>query len=233
MVTRIHARHILRRTRGCLFPLVALPVGHVPCGWFVVPSPCAVSVARLHARQWDHTARFGGVQVGGRCCVLARLCFFFAGLIPPPTHTHTQNTCVAEPKDNEALSVSLFLPPCPPQATRSARGSLLWLLSHCKTPFGSRLLAQWLRRPLINRTAIEARLDAVAELSGLSVASSGGNARPAQPGPPYCLLELLEFLPSLPDLERGCARLCLSVPVCLCLFVCVCVMCADACMPPA
>jgi DNA mismatch repair protein MutS len=43
-------------------------------------------------------------------------------------------------------------------------GSLLSILDHTVTPMGSRLLANWLANPLIQRTAIENRLSAVEEL---------------------------------------------------------------------
>jgi DNA mismatch repair protein MutS len=43
-------------------------------------------------------------------------------------------------------------------------GSLLALLDRTVTPMGARLLQEWLVAPLANRRAIEARLDAVAEL---------------------------------------------------------------------
>jgi len=44
-------------------------------------------------------------------------------------------------------------------------GSLLSVLDESVTPMGSRLMADWLSGPLTERAAIEARLDAVAELS--------------------------------------------------------------------
>ncbi len=40
-------------------------------------------------------------------------------------------------------------------------GSLYWLLDQTKTAMGSRLLKQWIERPLINQTQIEQRLDIV------------------------------------------------------------------------
>jgi DNA mismatch repair protein MutS len=45
-------------------------------------------------------------------------------------------------------------------------GSLLEKIDRSVTPMGSRLLADWLIAPLCDRPAIEARLDAVAELAG-------------------------------------------------------------------
>ncbi|QDT06465.1 DNA mismatch repair protein MutS [Rubripirellula lacrimiformis] len=47
----------------------------------------------------------------------------------------------------------------------SRDGSLLGVIDRTCTPMGSRLLGDWIAAPLIDRTAIEARLDAVAELA--------------------------------------------------------------------
>lgn len=47
---------------------------------------------------------------------------------------------------------------------RERRGSLLWALDQCATSMGARLLRTWLERPLLQRAAIEERLDAVEEL---------------------------------------------------------------------
>jgi len=48
----------------------------------------------------------------------------------------------------------------------STRGTLLWLLDHTETAMGGRLLRQWLNQPLIDRCAIEGRLDVVETLYG-------------------------------------------------------------------
>ncbi|RMZ78153.1 hypothetical protein DV738_g4031, partial [Chaetothyriales sp. CBS 135597] len=44
------------------------------------------------------------------------------------------------------------------------KGSLFWCLDRTITRFGSRLLRKWVGRPLLDTSAIEARLEAVAEL---------------------------------------------------------------------
>ncbi len=48
----------------------------------------------------------------------------------------------------------------------SRQGTLLSVLDKTLTPMGGRLIRQWLRYPLLNRQDIEARLDAVQEVSG-------------------------------------------------------------------
>ena len=57
------------------------------------------------------------------------------------------------------------------QSLRSGekKGSLLWVLDKTKTPMGHRLLRSWVERPLLNVTAIRARLAAVGELYGDTV----------------------------------------------------------------
>lgn len=47
---------------------------------------------------------------------------------------------------------------------RKKKGSLLWVIDHCKTAMGSRLLRRWLEQPLIYPAEIEYRLDAVEAL---------------------------------------------------------------------
>lgn len=65
-------------------------------------------------------------------------------------------------------------------------GTLLERLDTCRTPFGKRLLKQWLCAPLCNPTSIKDRLDAVEDLMGAQ----------AQVG------EVSDLLKKLPDLER-------------------------------
>ncbi|MBB6730374.1 DNA mismatch repair protein MutS [Cohnella zeiphila] len=49
---------------------------------------------------------------------------------------------------------------------RSRKGSLLWLLDKTRTAMGARLLKRWIDQPLLDRTAIDRRLDAVEALNG-------------------------------------------------------------------
>ncbi|XP_077469004.1 DNA mismatch repair protein Msh6 [Stigmatopora argus] len=65
-------------------------------------------------------------------------------------------------------------------------GTLLELLDTCSSPFGKRLLKQWLCAPLCNPTSIRDRLDALEDLM----------AAQAQ------VLEASDLLKKLPDLER-------------------------------
>lgn len=67
-----------------------------------------------------------------------------------------------------------------------AEGTLLERLDTCSTPFGKRLLKQWLCAPLCNPSSIKDRLDALEDLMGLQ----------AQAG------EVSDLLKKLPDLER-------------------------------
>ncbi|XP_030234678.1 DNA mismatch repair protein Msh6 [Gadus morhua] len=70
--------------------------------------------------------------------------------------------------------------------TGGTEGTLLERLDTCSTPFGKRLLKQWLCAPLCNPTSIEARLDALEDLMGARGEAS----------------EASELLKKLPDLER-------------------------------
>ncbi|UFJ60738.1 DNA mismatch repair protein MutS [Brevibacillus sedimenti] len=49
---------------------------------------------------------------------------------------------------------------------KSKKGSLLWLLDRTETAMGGRLLRRWIERPLLNKSELEARLDAVEHLKG-------------------------------------------------------------------
>lgn len=72
----------------------------------------------------------------------------------------------------------------------SFAGSLLWVLDHCRTAMGGRMLRDWLSHPLLQRQPIEARLDAVEELAGQRSLRS----------------QLREALDGVRDLERLAAR---------------------------
>ena len=140
-----------------------------------------------HARERYHAARSRGVRVHGTRWARAHRCW---------------REC-ADIDARPCLHVLMW------QSTGQRHGSLLWLLSHCRTPFGARCLADWLRRPLHSRAKIEARLEAVAELAGLGTSphhvgdGEGDDTRAADQGAPYCMLELLEVMGELPDLEKG------------------------------
>ncbi|XP_051639646.1 DNA mismatch repair protein Msh6 [Manacus candei] len=68
----------------------------------------------------------------------------------------------------------------------STEGTLLERIDSCCTPFGKRLLKQWLCAPLCNPKSINARLDAVEDLVAV----------------PDKMAEVSEHLKKLPDLER-------------------------------
>ncbi|KAK6489333.1 DNA mismatch repair protein Msh6-like isoform X1 [Huso huso] len=71
-------------------------------------------------------------------------------------------------------------------STGTAEGTLLERLDSCCTPFGKRLLKQWLCAPLCNPSSIDDRLHAAEDLMAL----------------PDKLSEIRELLKKLPDLER-------------------------------
>ena len=56
----------------------------------------------------------------------------------------------------------------------SEKGSLLWLMDHTKTPFGGRLLRNWVAHPLTDRQRISERLDAVEEMVAAGSATEQG-----------------------------------------------------------
>ena len=51
------------------------------------------------------------------------------------------------------------------QTDHSERGSLFWTLDRTKTRFGRRLLRNWVGRPLLDKTQLERRIEAVDELN--------------------------------------------------------------------
>ena len=69
---------------------------------------------------------------------------------------------------------------------KQKRGSLLWVLDKTKTAMGGRLLRSMLEQPLIDKSEMEKRLDALEELSGESVSRD----------------EIREYLNPVYDLER-------------------------------
>ena len=69
---------------------------------------------------------------------------------------------------------------------KQKRGSLLWVLDKCKTAMGARLLRSRIEQPLIEKSEMEARLDAIEELKAKSVSRD----------------ELREYLNTIYDLER-------------------------------
>lgn len=71
------------------------------------------------------------------------------------------------------------------------RGSLLWVLDHTKTAMGSRMLRSWLEKPLLSPKRINARLDAVEELTKNSIGRD----------------ELVHMLQDISDYERVTARI--------------------------
>ncbi|OEF96009.1 DNA mismatch repair protein MutS [Desulfuribacillus alkaliarsenatis] len=75
--------------------------------------------------------------------------------------------------------------------TKEKTGSLLWILDHTITSMGARQLRAWVENPLLNRTDIEKRLDAVEELSR-----------------DICIIEdLKKTLKNIYDIERLISRL--------------------------
>lgn len=71
-------------------------------------------------------------------------------------------------------------------ASGGTEGTLMERLDTCSTPFGKRLLKQWLCAPLCNPSSITDRLDAVEDLMGAQAQAS----------------EATDLLKKLPDLER-------------------------------
>ncbi len=75
---------------------------------------------------------------------------------------------------------------CETLREKQKRGSLLWVLDKTKTAMGARTLRNYIEQPLLNKIDMEARLDAVEELSKDSVSRD----------------EIREYLNPIYDLER-------------------------------
>ncbi len=74
---------------------------------------------------------------------------------------------------------------------KQKRGSLLWVLDKTKTAMGARLLRKYIEQPLIDKTLIERRLEAVGELKNSAITRE----------------ELREYLAPIYDLERLVGRI--------------------------
>lgn len=74
---------------------------------------------------------------------------------------------------------------------KQKRGSLLWVLDKTKTAMGARLLRTFIEQPLVDEEEIEARLDAVEELSNEMISRE----------------EIREYLSPIYDLERLISRI--------------------------
>ncbi|KAJ8700304.1 Mismatch repair protein msh3 [Pleurotus ostreatus] len=74
----------------------------------------------------------------------------------------------------------------------TTKGSLISVLDRTKTKFGARLLRHWVGRPLIDKAALEARVDAVEELKTTNHGHLAG---------------LQAVLSKLPDLAKGLCRI--------------------------
>ena len=99
----------------------------------------------------------------------------------------------------------------------STEGTLLSVLDRTQTPMGARLLRQWLLAPLVDRNAIEARLDAVealvrdpsardalrSALDGVRDAERLGGKAAAGRATPREVASLGASLARLPDVERA------------------------------
>ncbi|KAF8212388.1 muts domain V-domain-containing protein [Mycena galopus ATCC 62051] len=74
----------------------------------------------------------------------------------------------------------------------STRGSLIWILDKTVTSFGARTLRAWVGKPLVSRSELELRIEAVEEI----VESSSEK-----------LVSLRQVLRGLPDLAKGLCRI--------------------------
>ncbi|KAK7357346.1 hypothetical protein VNO80_16630 [Phaseolus coccineus] len=95
-------------------------------------------------------------------------------------------------------------------------GSLLQIMNHTLTIFGSRLLRHWVSHPLCDRTLISARLHAVSEIAESMGSCNGTNnfghvedpdVAIVQPELAYVLSLVLTNLGRAPDIQRGITRI--------------------------
>ncbi|KAI0340128.1 DNA mismatch repair protein MSH3 [Trametopsis cervina] len=72
------------------------------------------------------------------------------------------------------------------------KGSLMWILDRTTTRFGARMLKNWIGRPLVDKAALKARVDAIEEIIPMHSPK---------------LTMLRQLLRGLPDLARGLCRI--------------------------
>ncbi|KAF7813276.1 DNA mismatch repair protein MSH3 isoform X1 [Senna tora] len=99
----------------------------------------------------------------------------------------------------------------------SETGSLLQIMNHTLTIFGSRLLRHWVTHPLCDKKMISARLDAVSEiaesmgscngLKNLGYVKEDSDIAVVQPELAYVLSLVLTTLGRAPDIQRGITRI--------------------------
>ncbi|KAF8652763.1 hypothetical protein AX16_004259 [Volvariella volvacea WC 439] len=80
------------------------------------------------------------------------------------------------------------------ETDQTVKGSLVWILDKTKTKFGARLLRSWVGRPLIDKRALQERIDAVEEI--LSSSSEK-----------LVALRQLLSTKNFPDLTKGLCRI--------------------------
>ncbi|KAJ9120824.1 hypothetical protein QFC22_002758 [Naganishia vaughanmartiniae] len=78
------------------------------------------------------------------------------------------------------------------QTDHAEKGALLWVLDHCKTKGGRRMLREWLGRPLTTVEPLQQRLDAVREILK---------------SPSVAIEKLKGLLRNQPDMQRGLSRI--------------------------
>lgn len=105
-------------------------------------------------------------------------------------HINKLNVVTSDRYMHLDINTRMNLELCETMYDRKKRGSLLWVLDHTKTTMGARLLRSWLELPLQDVAQINARLDAVEELSQNMILRS----------------ELQEALSNFQDIERLCGR---------------------------